>query len=211
MSFKNYIPTPLRNILKKMVFAYRSWLIRKQGLAALKEVFDIINKDKPKAFAAFGTLLGLYREQSLLGHDIDIDIGVFHEDLQDTLTALEKAGITFSFYFQDTTYPNCLEYRFFYKKIPFDIFVFNRIGDDAICTDFVNKNGVFMIRENVFEDFELDYIEVDGYRFCVPKQPEKFLLGRYGETYMTPDKSYDYKNPAPCIRNTDRVAKMYRL
>ena len=110
MSFKNYIPTPLRNILKKMVFAYRSWLIRKQGLAALKEVFDIINKDKPKAFAAFGTLLGLYREQSLLGHDIDIDIGVFHEDLQDTLTALEKAGITFSFYFQDTTYPNCLEY-----------------------------------------------------------------------------------------------------
>lgn len=210
MNVKDYIPTPLRNLLKKLVFAYRSWLIRKQGLLALKEVFDIINKDKPKAFAAFGTLLGLYREQALLGHDIDIDIGCFHEDLEDTLNALTAAGIHFTYYFQDTTHPNCLEYRFFHKKIPFDIFVFNRIDGEAICTDFINKNGVFSIRENVFEDFSLDYIEIDGYHFCVPQHPEKFLLGRYGKNYMTPDKSYDYKNPAPCIRNTDRVAKMHR-
>ena len=138
MNVKDYIPKPLRNLLKKLVFAYRSWLIRKQGLLALKEIFDIINRDKPKAFAAFGTLLGLYRERALLGHNIDMDIGCF------------------------------------------------------------------------YEDFALDYIEIDGYHFCVPQHPEKFLLGRYGKNYMTPDKSYDYKNPAPCIRNTDRVAKMHR-
>lgn len=205
-SIKNNLPAPVRSILRNIVFRYRSYLVKKYGLQALRDVLRVVNEDKPRAFIAFGTLLGLHREEKLIAHDIDIDLGCFYEDLPETLNLLRDFGITLSYKFQDNMLPECGEYRFFYRKIPFDIFIFNRREDTVFCTDFVLKHNKFMVRELVFNDFKLTNLRVDGYDYCAPSNPKKFLSARYGDNYMTPDKSFDYKNPAPCILMTDREA-----
>lgn len=211
MFLKNSLPVPVRALLRKIVFRYRSHLIQKHGAQALKDILSVVNKDSPRAFIAFGTLLGLYRQQELIAHDIDIDLGCFYEDLPETLKLLEEFGIRFNYKFQDSMLPECGEYRFFYKKIPFDIFIFNKREEQAFCTDFVLKDNRFIVRELVFDAFELTNLRANGYDYCSPSEPEKFLAARYGDSFMTPDKSFDYKNPAPCIIMTDREAKMTLL
>lgn len=208
---KETIPTPLRNLLKKMVFTYRSVKIRRRGILVLNDILGVLNHDKPKAFAVFGTLLGLYREKGLLAHDIDIDIACFYEDLPDIIETLSEIGINFIYKFQDNDFPEQVEYRFFYKDIPFDIFVFHKATSYVYCTDFVRKSDEFFTRELRFEHFDLASIVIDGHSYVTPSNPEKFLASRYGPSFMTPDRSFDYKNPAPCIFATKRKAKMIPL
>ncbi len=66
--------------------------VNKINISTLYETLTLLNKNSIKAFACSGTLLGLHRDGKLLENDKDIDIGIFIEDLEDTIKILSQNG-----------------------------------------------------------------------------------------------------------------------
>jgi hypothetical protein len=54
--------------------------IQKHGRELLQHVYILLTAEEVTFFVDFGTLLGIIREERLLGHDLDIDFGVIIED-----------------------------------------------------------------------------------------------------------------------------------
>ena len=65
---------------KKVRDIWKAFWINKIGLREISKVTIQANQENLITFADFGTLLGIVRENSLLKHDTDIDIGVIAFD-----------------------------------------------------------------------------------------------------------------------------------
>lgn len=98
----------LKNFLKKLPFykLYANYQRKKyikhiqelsenfhrEGETVLKDFAQILNEHSIPFWLDYGTLLGYHREHDFIGHDTDIDTGVFIEDAERVKQALEKNG-----------------------------------------------------------------------------------------------------------------------
>lgn len=124
----------------------------------------------------YGTLLGLYREQSLIKHDKDVDIYILNEDankLLQSLYLLEKVGFKvirlekkLISIFKDGEYIDIYIYsKFFFK--------FRKSGRSVIKASYLEKPS---------------FIKIKGFKFYVPSPTEKFLIQSYGSDWREPKK-----------------------
>lgn len=140
----------------------------------------------------YGTLLGVYRDGKLIGHDTDVDIAVF---LKDYSPEIEKAFIKHGFTYERKIVIDegryGMEQSFSYKNVKLDIFYYTKKDTKCISHIFpLNKEKEFIVREiyTTYTGFKsLKFLNVN---WNIPKNTELRLIETYGENYRIPIKNW---------------------
>lgn len=202
---------PILFILIKKIksFTYDTYLIKKKNNLFLKNgkkvLFDFDNAFTEagiKYWLAFGTLLGAVRERGFIGHDFDIDVGVFKNDYSPELEkTLIKHGFKKAREFLIDGGEYGIEQTYTKNGVSIDIFffirghnkiychVFDNIKEDGTGID-ISKNEGFAVRELTYDFTGFSKVNLFAHEFMVPNNFKEVLISDYGYSYMTPDPNY---------------------
>lgn len=146
---------------------------------ALLDLKAALEAAKIEMFLVSGTLLGCIREGCLLGHDKDIDVGIWDDVSIETLnSAVRKSG---AFFFISSRSPHIVRVRHL-NGIPIDLFYHYRDSEDFW------HGGVKLKWHN--SPFELTETAFLGSRFLIPANHEVYLEENYGD-WKTPKITFD--------------------
>ncbi len=153
-----------------------------------EEIFrDIFSKD---LFIAYGTLLGLVRENDLIGHDDDVD-AMFLLDAQNGYDAgRELFGIAQTLKDAGQNIVNVFPGGNFHWVMSNNIMldIFGCWSDGAILSSYMcSFDG------NMSDLLPVSKQELCGISVCVPANPEKILEGIYGEKWTVPDPHFQWQ------------------
>lgn len=143
----------------------------------LKDCFDVLISVDLRPLLIFGSLLGCYRENGLINHDLDMDIGVIGKDemvkIKDAIDSgkFSKKGIM-------AIPKRC--FSLVRDGFYIDIYPFLQEGDH-----YVSQLGYPHYKLHQ-EDFPLQTIDFLDRKFYTIKDIEKYLIKRYGKNWTTP-------------------------
>lgn len=142
----------------------------------LEKVCDILNKhDISDWFIAFGTLLGIVRDNNCIKGDDDLDI-MIHHDYQDLRSVFEKEGFTFTSEFGIKNSDTIL------KTEPCD-----KYGSVDFYIAILEGENYFTAWQNVeFQNIEIEVKAWKSTHINLPKNSEMILEKLYGSTWQTP-------------------------
>lgn len=168
---------------------------RKNSVKSLIKIQNIFKKELKKYdfFFAFGTLLGIVRDNKLFSRDMDIDMAVFvhdKEDIKNIRSVLRKNNAELLHYFVVEKY-GITQDSFLFNNVMVDInYIYN--GDNRLFLLYdlpEEKNKVlyfgFSAKESEKRMFQNIHINV-------PANPEMFLEEVYGEDWRIPNPHYIY-------------------
>lgn len=195
-----YIIRRIGIILKKLSINYYFWVLvteiakrrdkdyfKKRCMENLISMREVLNKLDIPYWLTDGTLLGCYRDNDFITNDIDVDLGVYIDDLsQDLINASKKEG--FHLLRHSGTKDNGLEYTFTRKGCNLDIFFFYKEKD------FV-WHGAWLYDELIkykYPYFDLKEIEFKGEKFNAPANTLEYVTLKYGENWHTPVGKWDW-------------------
>lgn len=147
-----------------------------QALGDLKHCFD---QKQVEFFLISGTLLGCIREGKLLGHDKDIDVGVWEtHSVQDLAEAVYDSGC---FHVLPIYSPHILVVRHV-NGVTIDIFIHYREAEDYWHAGGKSKwhNSPFTLTSRPFLNSE----------YPIPADYDKYLTENYGD-WQTPQLTFD--------------------
>ncbi|MEE9326123.1 MAG: LicD family protein [Cocleimonas sp.] len=149
-------------------------LISKDNLLDLKILLD---ENNIKFGLIYGTLLGAYRENNFIEHDIDTDIFILNED-QDKLISIlfELRNIGF----EVARYRGSLV-SIIRNDEYIDIYIFQKKGRST-------RECLGNVINSCFLDNLKEY-EFLGKMFNIPEDTEKLLVSMYGKDWMTPKEN----------------------
>ena len=179
--------------------------IQENGYDVLSETLGLLNSiPNAKAFADFGTMLGIVRENALLKHDLDMDIGVLGEKgLYEYVTMiLERNGYKLwrEYIFDD----RIVEQSYRYKNIKVDINYYEYRGK-GVNTWLFYRDPSKKYKNNKRDIVRMDYslidklkkVNVKGKEITIPENATQILEEKYGKTWQVPDKGWIYwQSPA---------------
>lgn len=183
----------------KQLDGKRSLLLEKN----FQEILEIIygeELDELNIWLDFGTLLGYYRDNNFIKHDIDMDLALIYDE--NNIKVLENFLLknnfkkTKEFYYNDVL----VELAFDYKGLNVD-FIFYRKEKDIITTETIffmtnafgnptrleaynYKIPCSSFRKEVFKNITVN----------IPENTEEYLLILYGENFKIPSNNYNWKN-----------------
>jgi len=168
---------------------------------ALADITEALKRNDIPSFLVSGTLLGCVREGQLLGHDKDIDIGVW-EDISRTrlLRAISGSG---QFYIQASRAPETIRLKHV-NGTAIDVFYHfrenGRIWHGGVKARWYNSA------------FDLATIDFLGGTYSIPRDYDAYLQENYGD-WKTPKKIFDsvYDTPnAVVVNHEEMVIHDYR-
>ena len=151
----------------------------------------------------FGTLLGYYRENDFISHDLDMVFGVQVSSFEE-FEVIEKYLInngfnrTKEFYFNK----NLVELSYSYKGLNVDFIIYNK-ENDRVSSDtiFFMTNALGNPTRYEVYHYEIPFSGLKGCYFKgikvkVPENTQEYLRTLYGEDFETPNTNYNWKeNP----------------
>jgi len=176
-----------------------------KALANLKDSIACLEKNKLKYFIIDGTLLGAIREGDFIGHDTDIDIGVFMEEwsirtLSDVLVDFMEKG--FILYHSFGVFGEHFELSWRRHSIKVDFFFYYKHEDNIRFNAFLNGGRNIetdlLTYEYPAENFDnLIKYYFNGLEVIIPDDPKQILEIKYGKDWETPKKRWCWAND-PC-------------
>jgi hypothetical protein len=154
----------------------------------LAELLDLFHQHKFKVVLIFGTALGAYRDQKIIPHDTDIDLGFYENDMQrlkDFFPILEKKGFyvrslsPFNLAMEMMGCPNMHVDLYLLKKPGFP---YSWIGKKWFC-----DHALFT--SDYFNPKTLKKAPCFKGQYWMPSPPEAYLEELYGKTWRVPLKS----------------------
>ena len=180
----------------------RSSLLRENFQEVLKIIYNS-QLNKYDLWLDFGTLLGFYRENDFINHDLDMDFGIIINDYDDFLEKekyLIKKGFsrTKEFYYKN----RLVELSSSYKGLNVDFIVYRRKAD-VIESDtiFFMTNALGKPTRYEVYNYSLPFSELEEHNFKaveikVPNNAREYLSKLYGEDFEVPNTNYNWKeNP----------------
>lgn len=175
--------------------------IQKNGSKVIRFISSVGDKHGLPYFFDMGTLLGIIRENNFIGHDLDVDVGVFcnsEDSKKRTINLIAKSGAKIKYIFVIDG-AEIVEASFIYKKIKFDLNFYKNVDDQSICY-LMYRNPNHQYENNQFDVVELSCTLIRSTKsimFCnclvnIPENPDLYLSERYGSNWMIPDKNYVY-------------------
>ena len=151
----------------------------------------------------FGTLLGYYRENDFISHDLDMDFGIQVSSLEE-FEVIEEQLInngfnrTKEFYFNK----NLVELSYSYKGLNVDFIIYKK-EDDKVSSDtiFFMTNALGNPTRYEVYHYEIPFsglkeCDFKGMKVKVPENTQEYLRTLYGEDFETPNTNYNWKeNP----------------
>lgn len=165
---------------------------QKNAELALAQIDHIFKKNHIEFFLISGTLLGLIRENKILGHDKDLDIGIWNNyDIKDIKTLIERSG---TFEILPIRSPKVLRVRHF-SSICIDIFI-HECQEGKII-----HGGVKSIWENT--SFDLMPAKFLNGCYLIPQNYDLYLSENYGDDWKIPKIEFDSSIDTPNIKITN--------
>ena len=180
----------------------RSNLLKENFEEILNVVYSPVLKDY-NIWLDFGTLLGYYRENDFISHDLDMDFGVQVSSFEE-FEVIEKHLInndfnrTKEFYFNK----NLVELSYSYKGLNVDFIIYNK-GNDRVSSDtiFFMTNALGNPTRYEVYHYEIPFsglkeCDFKGMKVKVPDNTQEYLRTLYGEDFEVPNTNYNWKeNP----------------
>ena len=180
----------------------RSNLLKENFEEILNVVYSSDLKDY-NIWLDFGTLLGYYRENDFISHDLDMDFGVQVSSFEE-FEVIEKYLInngfnrTKEFYFNK----NLVELSYSYKGLNVDFIIYNK-ENDRVSSDtiFFMTNALGNPTRYEVYHYEIPFSGLKecgfkGMKVKVPDDTQEYLRTLYGEDFETPNTNYNWKeNP----------------
>lgn len=180
----------------------------------LHKTAEALNSVQVPFFLSSGTCLGYYRENKILDHDYDIDIGVMRSDFKpEILQAMFNQGFKLKNAIGDLE--SGLEYQFLAPNNPLgrrarvDIFVHydERINDEDHIywvSAVMKQNPPKKIKYRV-KNFGIKKVRFYDIEVGVPEETEKYLEQHYGLDWRIPKipgKQYSFaSSPVSIVRD----------
>lgn len=125
----------IKNIsfIKPIYNVYAFYKDRKRNKAMTKHSIEIIRKVSDISFSLdryiwldYGTLLGAYRDNNIISHDIDIDLSCFIDDKDDIHNKFITSGFKLLYIYEPINKNNInkliVQYTYLYKNVTIDLF-----------------------------------------------------------------------------------------
>ena len=180
----------------------RSSLLKENFEEILNIVYSSDLKDY-NIWLDFGTLLGYYRENDFISHDLDMDFGVQVSSFEE-FEVIEKNLInngfnrTKEFYFNK----NLVELSYSYKGLNVDFIIYKKENDKVSSdTIFFMTNALGNPTRYEVYHYEIPFsvlkeCDFKGMKVKIPDNTQEYLRTLYGEDFETPNTNYNWKeNP----------------
>ena len=175
----------------------------------LFEVLTLLHKTGYKAFACSGSLLGLVRENGLLAHDKDIDIGVAFEQLDEIVALLSNYG--WSEYKNSYGLINPRAMR--HKESGLMLDVCGHLQEESgkvIAGLWMDKIPFEENRITEYEMFDVCEVATKHGTIWQIQNPQSYLSQLYGD-WQIPDSEFDTIIMAKNLRSFSPLTKHYAL
>ena len=184
------------------VIAQKNKNFTKSGIETFEQLCILLNDKNIKFWLCYGTLLGFVRENGILKHDFDFDIGLWYTDYSKELEEYlilngfnlihQFSSITEYPAFEQTYEKNGVSIDFFYhysdtSKIWTNVFYREKF-DDALDKD------LFRIRKLDYPKAELKEVIFLNSKVFIPSNAEEYLQEIYGKNWRIPDPKFDWHN-----------------
>jgi len=179
-------------------------------LADLRDVVGV------EAYLNYGALLGAIREGRMLGHDSDTDVcylskhtvpaEIISESYAIERTMRERGWSVLRMSGGDIKVLHQVSDG---RKVHIDIFVAFYVPDkdgEPVFYQLGNRSGRLR-REAIVP---VSTINLHGYDFPAPAEPEEMLAFIYGPKWRTPDPSFKYADPPAGVRRLDGWLRGFR-
>ncbi len=182
-------------------------------LSSAIQLYNQEHQDNPVSiWLSFGTLLGAYRENGIIAHDLDIDFGIdensFSIDFLQFVARYDdnfRLIKTFQIHSNNADLDNFIsEATLRYKDcVNIDFFIFKTLNGKKFSHCFEIEQGLtykehqqkygqyLRVCQYKFNDFSLKEVEFMGTKFNIPSNTTEHLTEMYGKDFMIP-KKYNY-------------------
>ena len=206
-------PLALDKSMKKVLtFDTRSADHVEPLLDAIADVLATLKEAGLDAFLAYGTLLGAVREQHLIGHDSDADLGYVSQHEYPVDVIRES--------FQLHRFLVAAGYRVTrYSAAAFKVDVVESDGSVRgldVFGGFMRDGFLYMMGE-IRTPFRREWVfplgtaVLEGREFPVPAEAERLLAATYGPSWRTPDPAFHFEMPSSTHRRLNGWFRGMRL
>ncbi len=186
-----------------LYFGLQRKALQKKGPQTINTIAKKLDSEGAVYFAAFGTLLGMIRDNKLIPYDRDIDFAV-HFDNDFTPKKLDRLLRSIglkrikAFYYKgkpvELTYTNGITHIDFFR-------LFDK-GDHSLVHVFYKDVDRKYPSKNHYTVLELALAHIDGVKKTtingitvnIPTNYEDFLASAYTENWRIPDPNWSYLN-----------------
>ncbi len=171
----------------------------RNGISVIKEFLKICDSLNIECWLVYGTLLGFIRENGLIKHDYDFDLGMwksdYNKDFQETLIT---NGFELVHQFEGIDY-DAFEQTYKKNNVSIDIFysyknetetwthVFHREKDDTLAPN------IWKVRKLPYPNKGLVKVSFFDEPVFIPSNSEEYLALTYGENWRIPDSNFDWR------------------
>ena len=204
----NFAKNILRVIKFKIVFCIysplsklKSQYIDKNGLKVLKDISDLLEREKIQYWLDGGTLLGVVRDSKLINGDVDIDIGILIEDAEFLYSCLLNSQYNICYFYEDSKSNKCIIRAEKYNVgVDFEIFKNNNRGYYRDSPrplprniENINSNKLAVLRYEFDNDLINNLLPINflGVKLIIPKNYDMYLSVYYYD-WRTREKLWAY-------------------
>ena len=192
-----------RNIIKHIYYPYKHYKMKKNLTYILSSLRTVLSENCEDYWLDHGTLLGQYRSNALIGHDIDLDFGVKAKNTAN----LKEFLYNYNMILTQQTYVdgNIVMEQYSYKGVGFDIFYYQQKEENIVtyiwlANDYTipqkesyNK-GLGKLWEITFSDISTKDIGFYDCDFRVPVDTAKYLSEHFGDDFMIPNPNWQHSD-----------------
>lgn len=213
-----------KNIRKYRAAKYsqrRRNLFCKNSINAIIKLEEILRTNNIPYNVVFGTMLGAVREKGFIKNDLDIDIAIWHDEVNERLTEILQQNGCHKVrsiktdngdFGMEETYSILgvnVDFFHFYKteenELPYTCVYIRR---DAVEPGNLNHNKWMPIQLFLPMSREITYTQFESIQVPIPVNAIEFLEARYGQNWRTPDPTFVYPKmgDVKCAYRTDKTA-----
>ncbi len=159
-----------------------------ENLLSAKRVFNKLGIDY---WLTDGTLLGYYREKDFIKHDFDLDLGCLIKNYDNSIInefLNEDWELYRTFGREDLGF----EVTFIRDFLKLDIFFFYEENGKIWHGAWSKTDQGLNLIKYYYEPFELGEGEFLSHEFSIPKDTLKYITTKYGQSWNTPVKEWDW-------------------
>lgn len=170
---------------------------KKTAIKVLKKFTDCLDK---KYFLVYGTCLGANREQDIISHDLDTDIGIMSKDFNvGYINKIIKEGFRLISIFGNINYG--FELSFFKDGIKIDLMIFYQEGN-IIWNSLWDNGGRKGLSDMIIHSYDSKIFTIDKLKlgnehfYSLGKE---YIEAVYGVNWRTPVEKWNWRIDHLCI------------